>query len=189
MTDFFQPEKFKDHVASTEKCGGCLEAQHERSAPLYLQRELESMTGLDWNALSGPDGQLVTVPLRKDYRTLNLDTSGIPQKLPLCLPCIVEYMKTFNRLLQEKKGRDKACWGKRITARNADAWAKEDATHAFPRYRWNWAKALDPGPSTNRSLNTTIFRFERSFLCPMYQTTQPNPQGPRRSRCGRSWRA
>ena len=71
--------------------------------------EFTNMTGIEW-----PAGRSMGVPLRRDLTTLGLDVKRVPTMLNLCLDCVVEYMKEFNRLLEER--------------RNAGASAKQDAS-------------------------------------------------------------
>src|SRR5262249_37919185 len=59
--------------------------------------------GLIW-----PRSQLVGYSLRKDRRSLGINSRDIPTRVELCLPCAVEYMKTFNLLLDEAIERRRA---------------------------------------------------------------------------------
>lgn len=103
MTNFFDPIQFKGYPACPHRCGGCQKFWHECTAPAELVREFASMVGLDWTALSGPDKELVFINFRKDYASLGLDTTDIPDQLFLCLPCMLDYMKSFNHLGEEEK--------------------------------------------------------------------------------------
>jgi hypothetical protein len=59
------------------------------------------MTGLDPGAR-----QAIRVALAKDFRSLGLDTSGVPGSLTLCLGCAARYMKSFNaELARVQSGR------------------------------------------------------------------------------------
>jgi hypothetical protein len=42
--------------------------------------------------------------LRKDFISLGLDTTDVPARVELCLPCALEYMRTFNSLGSDLHG-------------------------------------------------------------------------------------
>ena len=56
------------------------------------------MTGLTW-----PGVAMINYPVSKDFETLGLDAGQVPAQLSLCLGCSIEYMQTFNRLLEERR--------------------------------------------------------------------------------------
>jgi len=107
MTDFFTTAKFEGITPDPRRCCGCQTHWTEFVYPAPVREEFLSITGYDWDDMESVGMQILSLPLRKDHSRLDLPVTGIPERIPLCLACAVEYMKIFNRLLAETNERRK----------------------------------------------------------------------------------
>lgn len=96
MIDYFDPNQFKGSSSNPLRCGGCKKRPQRCTVTRALRAEFTGMTGIDW-----VPGQLMGINLQKDYRSLGLDPDGVPLMVFFCLPCVVDYMKTFNDRLKQ----------------------------------------------------------------------------------------
>lgn len=88
------------HPITPFECFGC--GSDGDFCPAELLSQFIAMTGHEWRR------PLVGYFLRKDFISLGLECSDVPARVELCLPCALEYMRTFNSLLHNNHSHHKA---------------------------------------------------------------------------------
>ena len=96
---WFAKENYEHRPASIKRCLGCgKEWRCIKNEPVLLER-FENMVGLEWPV----ECTSISLPLKKDFDALGLDSTHIPQRVVLCLGCTLDYMQIFNEQLAEMK--------------------------------------------------------------------------------------
>ena len=92
MRAFFDTKSYVESPLTDGKCGGCGSSSRECKPPAAARKRFKEMTGLVW-----PLGLLfMNLPLRKDFGSLGLDGSEVPESISLCAACSTAYMEEFN---------------------------------------------------------------------------------------------
>ena len=94
MRDFFDSKSYEDVVLPESECWGCGRPSWACKATATPKKRFRDMTGLDWQ-----DWVMLNFPLRKDFATLGLDNTNVPERIRLCADCAVPYMEEFNKRL------------------------------------------------------------------------------------------
>jgi hypothetical protein len=94
--------KVGDPFPPEGRCAGCDRPLDECPADPASAKAFVGLTGRGWPGS-------VSLNLRKDFRTLNLDANRVPARGDFCLACSVSYMREFNRRLSALTRDDAAC--------------------------------------------------------------------------------
>jgi hypothetical protein len=95
MRDFFDPKSYVASPLKDGECGGCGRTADDCLPTAAARKHIHDMIGLVWP----PDLAFMGLPLRRDFATLGLDQSTVPDSISLCADCCAAYMEDFNKRL------------------------------------------------------------------------------------------
>src|SRR5262249_1259383 len=96
---WFAKVTYERQPASTNRCPGCGKRWRSINNDAVLLKRFENMVGLEWPV----ESTSISLPLKRDFDPLGLDSTEIPERIPLCLGCTLDYMQQFNEELAEMK--------------------------------------------------------------------------------------